>query len=85
MRPNHHNRSRPQVDAVHRTLSKFEQVETGGRIKQSAIDAAQDAEAVEGEVGAFKPAGFRQTRSTPIQDRIDHTVCSAALWLTIMR
>jgi hypothetical protein len=30
-------------------------------------------------------AGFRQIRSTPILDRIGHTVCTVALWPTVQR
>ena len=30
-------------------------------------------------------AGYRHVRSTPILDRIGHTVCTAALWPTIQR
>jgi hypothetical protein len=30
-------------------------------------------------------AGFRHVRSTAIQDRVGHTVCTIALWPTIQR
>jgi hypothetical protein len=30
-------------------------------------------------------AGFRQVRTTPILDRIGHTVCTVALWPTVQR
>jgi hypothetical protein len=30
-------------------------------------------------------AGFRHVRSTPILDRIGHTVCTVALWPTLQR
>jgi hypothetical protein len=53
----------------------------------------QDRAVVEKDVELFEDvlvkkevlAGFRQMRCTPIQDRIGHTVCTAALWPTIMR
>lgn len=59
----HHKRTMQIADTLYgvtqqtqgvstRVQVKFEQVEAGGRIKQSAIDAAQDAEAVEEEVAA---------------------------------
>jgi hypothetical protein len=80
-------------DAVVNDLRKMDADELIRHAALLLIAFTESREAIEQHLQAFEDvlvrkevlAGFRQTRTIDVQDRIGHRACTAALWPTIVR